>query len=193
MVSDMRARVRRFVGGLDSYLYDGANIAAQNGGITISKMVAFVQGNETRLKEAEALRKEKDKEFNKRVKSTGKCGKRHPGECRIGVDICYGCGQRGHFQRDCPLARQGTGGNVAQSTNSAAPRHNQSQQGHGTTRSGNTGGGQNRLYALTGRQNTQARADVVTGFSFSFRPYHVTLMCHVYFIQLLYIQVHSMS
>ncbi|XP_059280963.1 aldehyde dehydrogenase family 3 member F1-like [Lycium ferocissimum] len=71
MVPDMRARVRRFVGGLDSHLYDGANIAAQNGGMTISKMVAFVQGNETRLKEEEALQKEKDKEFNKRVKSNG--------------------------------------------------------------------------------------------------------------------------
>ena len=34
-------------------------------------MVAFVQGNEIRLKEEEALQKEKDKEFNKRVKSTG--------------------------------------------------------------------------------------------------------------------------
>ena len=39
--------------------------------MTISKIVAFVQGNETRLKEEEALQKEKDKEFNKRAKSTG--------------------------------------------------------------------------------------------------------------------------
>ncbi|XP_059310334.1 uncharacterized protein LOC132061566 [Lycium ferocissimum] len=91
-----------------------------------------------------------------------KCGKKHPGECRIGMDICYGCGQRGHFQRDCPSARQSTGGNVAQSINSAAPRHNQAQQGRGKARSANTGGSQNRLYALTGRQDTEARADVVT-------------------------------
>ena len=52
---------------------------------------------------------------------------------------------------------------MTQSINSAAPRHNQAQQGRGTARSGNTGGGQNRLYALTGRQDTEARADVVTG------------------------------
>ncbi|XP_060171750.1 uncharacterized protein LOC132602941 [Lycium barbarum] len=71
MVPDMREKVRRFVGGLDPHLYDGANIVAQNGGMTISKIVAFVQGNETRLKEEESLQKEKDKEFNKRVKSTG--------------------------------------------------------------------------------------------------------------------------
>ncbi|XP_059290037.1 uncharacterized protein LOC132043575 [Lycium ferocissimum] len=232
MVPDMRARVRRFVGGLDSHLYDGANIAAQNGGMTISKMVAFVQGNETRLKEEEALQKEKDKEFNKRVKSTGqfsgnrkffnnrsagpapstasapvskfrrdnrqqnfrpsgsqsqasvtqsnftnpicaKCGRRHPGECRLGSNICYGCGQPGHIQRDCPSVRQGTGGNRTQSINSSVPRNNQTQAGRAPVRSGNAGGGPNRLYALTGRQDTDARTDVVTGMLtvFSFDVY----------------------
>ncbi|XP_060182450.1 uncharacterized protein LOC132612133 [Lycium barbarum] len=223
MVPDMRARVRRFVGGLDSHLYDGANIVAQNGTMTISKMVAFVQGKETRLKEEEALQKEKDKEYNKRVKSTGqfsgnrnrnffknrsaapapstasapppkfrndkrqnfrpsssysqtsggqsnynypicgKCNKKHLGECLMGRNVCYGCGQRGHIQKDCPSARQDTGGNVTQTTNSAVPRNNQAQQGSNAVRAGNASGGRNRMYALTGRQNAEARADVVTG------------------------------
>ncbi|OIT21070.1 hypothetical protein A4A49_64214, partial [Nicotiana attenuata] len=39
--------------------------------MTITKMVAFVQGNEERLKEEERLQKEKDREFNKRAKSAG--------------------------------------------------------------------------------------------------------------------------
>ncbi|XP_060170507.1 uncharacterized protein LOC132601445 [Lycium barbarum] len=79
-----------------------------------------------------------------------KCSKRHPGVCRMGMVVWYGSRQQGHFQRDYPSTRQGTGGNVAQSTNSKAPRNSQSQQGHAAAKSGNTGGGQNRLYALAG-------------------------------------------
>ncbi|KAK4363407.1 hypothetical protein RND71_018648 [Anisodus tanguticus] len=124
--------------------------------MTITKMVDFVQGNENKIKKDEALWNEKDKEFNKRAKSTshfsheggegrqflknrssrstpssasassprfrndnkryyftvsgsqsqtsvgqisfsnpvcGKCGKRNPVECHMGMDICYGCSQ----------------------------------------------------------------------------------------------------
>ncbi|OIT39747.1 hypothetical protein A4A49_59036, partial [Nicotiana attenuata] len=39
--------------------------------MTITKMVAFVQGNEDKLKEEERLQKEKDREFSKRAKSAG--------------------------------------------------------------------------------------------------------------------------
>ncbi|OIT32794.1 hypothetical protein A4A49_59081, partial [Nicotiana attenuata] len=39
--------------------------------MTITKMVAFVQGNEDRLKEEERLHKDKDREFSKRAKSAG--------------------------------------------------------------------------------------------------------------------------
>ncbi|KAJ8564409.1 hypothetical protein K7X08_000869 [Anisodus acutangulus] len=70
MVLDMRARVRRCVYDLDPYLYDITNMIAQNKEMTITKMVAFVQGNKSRLKEEEALHKEKDREFNKRDKSS---------------------------------------------------------------------------------------------------------------------------
>ncbi|XP_060178236.1 uncharacterized protein LOC132608184, partial [Lycium barbarum] len=37
--------------------------------MNISKILAFVQGNETRMKEEEALQKQKDREFSKRAKS----------------------------------------------------------------------------------------------------------------------------
>ncbi|XP_070003070.1 uncharacterized protein [Nicotiana sylvestris] len=50
MVRDMRARVRRFVLGLSDDLFADANIAAQNNDMAITKMVAFVQGNEDRGK-----------------------------------------------------------------------------------------------------------------------------------------------
>ncbi|XP_059295525.1 uncharacterized protein LOC132048855 [Lycium ferocissimum] len=90
-----------------------------------------------------------------------RCGKRHPGECRMGIDVCFGCGQRGHYQRDCPSARKDTRGNVAQSINSGAS-NSQAQFRCAAAKSCNTGRGQNRLHALAGRQGTKARVDVVT-------------------------------
>ncbi|XP_075080148.1 uncharacterized protein LOC142165509 [Nicotiana tabacum] len=71
MVRDMRARVRRFVLGLSDDLIADANIAAQNNDMTITKMVAFIQGNEDRLKEEEQLQREKEREFSKKAKSVG--------------------------------------------------------------------------------------------------------------------------
>ncbi|XP_060190481.1 uncharacterized protein LOC132619662 [Lycium barbarum] len=148
---DMRARVRRFFGGLDPHLYDRTTIAAQNGRMAISKMVAF---------------KEKDKEFNKMVKSTGQFsdnGNRKFLKNRLaGPALSIASAPVSKFKhdkkqnfkpsssysqasKDCPSARQGTGGNVAQSTNSAAPRNNQAQQRHNAAKSGNAGGGRNRL------------------------------------------------
>ncbi|KAH0725795.1 hypothetical protein KY284_001660 [Solanum tuberosum] len=52
-----------------------------------------------------------------------KYGKNHSGECLVGIEGCFGCGQSGHRLRDCPSAKQGQGGNNsrAQSTTSAAP------------------------------------------------------------------------
>ncbi|GMN31376.1 hypothetical protein TIFTF001_046509 [Ficus carica] len=31
-----------------------------------------------------------------------KCGKLHLGECRMGTNLCYGCGREGHLSKDCP-------------------------------------------------------------------------------------------
>ncbi|XP_070003523.1 uncharacterized protein [Nicotiana sylvestris] len=151
-----------------------------NNDMTITNMVYFVQGNKDRLKEEERLQKEKDMEFNKRPKSAGSqsqtsvgyrgleypicntCGKKHLGVCCLGTNGCFGCGQQGHFFRDCPSAKQNNRGNVAQSTNSAAPHNSQAQQGCSVAKSSNAGGGRNRLYALADRQDTEARGDVVT-------------------------------
>ena len=35
----------------------------------------------------------------------GKCGKKHPGECRARTTGCYECGKEGKFIKDCPLLK----------------------------------------------------------------------------------------
>ncbi|XP_070050629.1 uncharacterized protein [Nicotiana tomentosiformis] len=89
-------------------------------------------------------------------------GKKHLGVCRSGKNGFFGYGQQGHFFRDCPLAKKNNGGNIAQSTNLVAPHNSQAQQGRGEAKSGKAGIDRNHLYALAGRQDTEAHRDVVT-------------------------------
>ncbi|XP_070025155.1 uncharacterized protein [Nicotiana sylvestris] len=154
-------------------------------------MVAFVQGNEDRLKEEERLRREKEREFNKRAKFAGnfnhggsqargnhqffKKSKSGPAPSSASAPVqrskfnkknqnfrTANSQSQGHFLMDCPSAKQKNGGNVAQSTNSVAHHNSQAQQGRGAAKSNNAGGGRKRLYALADHQDTEARGDVVT-------------------------------
>ncbi|XP_070044846.1 uncharacterized protein [Nicotiana tomentosiformis] len=101
------------------------------------------------------------------------CGKLHTGQCRQGSSACFHCGQTRHYISRCPGLGRGTpaqpsGFTVAFSPSVRAPRPGpQSTLGRGRGRGGgDTSGssnGQNRFYALTGRQDSEASPDVVTG------------------------------
>ncbi|XP_075096639.1 uncharacterized protein LOC107794937 isoform X2 [Nicotiana tabacum] len=100
-----------------------------------------------------------------------RCGRNHFGPCRQGSDACYTCGQPGHIMRHCPMTG---GGGMAQPTASVGassssvrpPRQSmQTSAGRGRGRFGASGSGgqQNRIYALSSRQDLESSPDVVTG------------------------------
>ena len=60
------------------------------------------------------------------------CGKNHYGECRLGTDSCFKCGQSGHFVIKCPQIVYGSGSGVGQTEQrqfSAGRGQGQSQRG----------------------------------------------------------------
>ncbi|GMN20271.1 hypothetical protein TIFTF001_043050 [Ficus carica] len=38
----------------------------------------------------------------KNIPPCSKCGKLYLGQCRMGTNLCYGCGREGHLSKDCP-------------------------------------------------------------------------------------------
>ncbi|XP_059315821.1 uncharacterized protein LOC132066537 [Lycium ferocissimum] len=99
------------------------------------------------------------------------CGKLHAGQCQLGSDGCYTCGQSGHRIRECPM---GVGIGVAQPTGSVAGSSSamrpsgqvfQTPAGRGRGMSGasSSSGPQHRVYALAGRQARETSPDIVTG------------------------------
>ncbi|VFQ73765.1 unnamed protein product [Cuscuta campestris] len=56
------------------------------------------------------------------------CGRNHPGECWRSLGLCMGCGQSGHYRRDCPTNPGLPFPTDAASTQTTAPRPAQSQR-----------------------------------------------------------------
>ncbi|XP_070012922.1 uncharacterized protein [Nicotiana sylvestris] len=97
------------------------------------------------------------------------CSRGHLGQCRAGSDACYTSGRPGHMMRDCPNKDSG---DMAQPANLATgsamsvhPSGHESRssagRGRGRGRRFSSGSNQNRIYALTGRQDQESSPDVV--------------------------------
>ena len=52
------------------------------------------------------VQKRVSNEKRKFYSSCHKCGKNYKGECLMGMNVCYKCGDMGHKQRDCPVDKR---------------------------------------------------------------------------------------
>ncbi|XP_015057648.1 uncharacterized protein LOC107003914 [Solanum pennellii] len=98
----MRSRMSLFFAGLGRALSKEGRAAMLIGDMDISRLTVYVQQVKAeKLWDREVYR-------NKKSKTGNKSGQQK--------DSCFKCGQEGHFMRECPKNRQGSGnlGNIAQ-------------------------------------------------------------------------------
>ncbi|XP_070011776.1 uncharacterized protein [Nicotiana sylvestris] len=150
IVADMSDRVHQFVSGLGAHLINECTTASLNQGMDIARIQAYAQGLEDRKRQQRANR-EHDRGQQKRARFAG-----NTGEFRGGF-----ISQFPRRQSYPPKASVG-----ASSSSVRPPRLSmQTSAGRGRGRFGASGSGgqQNRIYALSSRQDLESSPDVVTG------------------------------
>ncbi|XP_060183207.1 glycine-rich RNA-binding protein RZ1C-like [Lycium barbarum] len=129
MVIDMGDRVQQFVNGLGPHLIDDFLTDSLQKGMDISRIQAHAQNLEERQQQRKSER-DYDRGYSKRARFSGAISdfregqrqqyfrhsvqsvasepSRFAGQCNLGSDACYACGQTGHMMRNCP-SRGGRG------------------------------------------------------------------------------------
>ncbi|XP_070049519.1 uncharacterized protein [Nicotiana tomentosiformis] len=170
IVRTMRARVHHYVDGLGDHLIRDCRVASLSDDVDISRIQAFARTTEGLSHRIRDTRR--DREQSKRARTMGSY--REPRvDFRPPLHHIQLGQQTRHYISRCPGLGRGTpaqpsGFTAASSPSVRAPRPGpQSTQGRGRGRGGGdtpgSSGGQNRFYALTGRQDSEASPDVVTG------------------------------
>jgi hypothetical protein len=116
--------------GFDNAAREGSGASGRNRG-------NFADKYHDKLKPKGSLQRGKFSGSPRNNSTCRKCGKAHQGQCRMGTDNCFACGQAGHFVANCP-------------------NKGNKDKGVGTTMS------KGRVYSLDGKK-AQANEDLIGG------------------------------